>query len=97
MGPLALFRLGDSASQTAVDENMARYARVAASYINKLEAKAGRKMPQPPSEHLRAAAKASSALPEPAPTPAPAEALPKKMNSLTHRAEYMKLVSRPYW
>ena len=39
MGPLALFRLGDSASQTAVDENMARYARVAASYINKLEAK----------------------------------------------------------
>ena len=49
---------------------------------------------QPPSEHVQAAAAACSvALP-------PAQALPRascdapaKMNSTTHRAEYMKLVS----
>ena len=32
-------RLGDSASQTAIDENLSRYARHAATYICKLEAK----------------------------------------------------------
>ena len=172
------FRLGESASQTGVDENLAHYAKVTAAYIRRLEAKvrafeeASEEMgecpltqylaeevtreveendvptppdsrgqhpawewtqdeaeewekwqhekavqaawdkewadddaqeqwgeewehdAQPPSEHLMAAAAASS------PAVRPANALPNapcatpaKMNSTTHRAEYMKLVS----
>ena len=158
-----MLRLGDSASQTAVDENIARYAKAAVSYISKLEAKlrayeevsetmgdcplaqflaeeverevAHNDTPdfpdnqgwtadeteewekwqaekwalreddlaeegsqvweedaQPPSEHLRAAAKAPHVS-----SPTPARAVAPKMNSLTHRADYMRLVSRLSW